>query len=211
MKVLRLLGFSILVLIIVPAFAWAYGALHFDGPSKWLAAAQAVVILAVLVFVRPCLRKLAIFSAWFAIVLSWWLTLKPSNDGDWQADVAEKAWAEVKGDEVTIHNVRNFDYRTDTDFTPHWETRTLRLSQLTGIDLFINYWGSPWMAHPIVSFQFADTLPLCFSIETRKKTGQIYSAIGGLYRQYDLICIYIFYSFIISLSCIYIFKILINN
>jgi hypothetical protein len=189
MKVLRLLGISLLVLIIVPAFAWAYGALHFDGPSKWLAAAQAAAILAVLVFVRPCLRKLAIFSVWFAIVLSWWLTLKPSNDGDWQADVAEKAWAEVKGDEVTIHNVRNFDYRTDTDFTPHWETRTLRLSQLTGIDLFINYWGSPWMAHPIVSFQFADTLPLCFSIETRKKTGQIYSAIGGLYRQYDLICI----------------------
>jgi len=85
--------------------------------------------------------------------------------------------------------VRNCDYRTDTDYTPHWETRTVRLSQITGIDLAIDYWGSPWIAHPIVSFQFADAAPLCFSIETRKTAGQTYSTIGGLYRQYALIYI----------------------
>ena len=45
------------------------------------------------------------------------------------------------------------------------------------------------MAHPIVSFQFADAPPVCFSIETRKKAGQTYSAIGGLYRQFELIYI----------------------
>ena len=97
------------------------------------------------------------------------------------------AWADINGDEVTIHNVRNCDYRTATDFTPHWETRTVRLSQITGIDLAINYWGSPWIAHPIVSFQFSDGLPLCFSIETRKTIGQQYSTLAGLYRQYTLI------------------------
>src|SRR5439155_17862822 len=46
---------------------------------------------------------------------------------------------------------------------------------------------SPWIAHPIVSFQFADALPLCFSIETCKTIGQRYSALEGLYRQYTLI------------------------
>ena len=65
----------------------------------------------------------------------------------------------------------------------------MRLSQITGIDLAINYWGSPWIAHPIASFQFADAPPLCFSIETRKKLGQSYSPIGGLYRQFELIYI----------------------
>jgi hypothetical protein len=45
------------------------------------------------------------------------------------------------------------------------------------------------MAHPIVSFGFADALPLCFSIETRKTVGQEYSALRGLYRQYTLIYI----------------------
>ena len=90
--------------------------------------------------------------------------------------------AEINGDEITIHNVRNCDYRTETVFTPHWETRTVWLSRITGMDLAINYWGSPWIAHPIVSFQFADALPLCFSIETRKAIGQNYSALEGLYR-----------------------------
>ena len=88
-----------------------------------------------------------------------------------------------------MHNVRNCDYRTETDYTPHWETRTVRLSQITGIDLAINYWGSSWIAHPIVSFQFADAPPVCFSIEVRKKIGQAYSAIGGFYRQFALIYI----------------------
>jgi hypothetical protein len=71
----------------------------------------------------------------------------------------------------------------------HRETRTVRLSQITGMDLAIMYWGSPWMAHPIVSFRFAGALPLCFSIETRKAIGQQYSAVRGLYRQYTLIYI----------------------
>jgi hypothetical protein len=38
-----------------------------------------------------------------------------------------------------------------------------------------------------VSFQFADALPLCFSIETRKTVGQQYSAVEGLYRRYTLV------------------------
>jgi hypothetical protein len=75
------------------------------------------------------------------------------------------------------------------DYTPHWETRTVRISQITGIDLAINYWGSPWIAHPIASFQFADAPPLCFSIEIRRKLGQSYSPIRGLYRQFELIYI----------------------
>jgi hypothetical protein len=65
----------------------------------------------------------------------------------------------------------------------------MRLSQITGADLAITYWGSPYMAHPIVSFRFADSLPICFSIETRKAIGQSYSALRGLYRQYTLIYI----------------------
>jgi hypothetical protein len=135
------------------------------------------------------LLKLAIIFGAFAIVVSWWLTLKPSNDRPWQPDVAQTAWAEINGDEITIHNVRNCDYRTQTDFTPHWETRTVRLSAITGMDVALNYWGSPWIAHPVVSFQFSDGVPLCFSIETRKTIGQQYSTLEGFYRQYTLIYI----------------------
>jgi hypothetical protein len=189
MRALRLFACVIAWMAAVLCGAWAFGAIYFDFPTAGAAAAIlfVVVLFAAIIFVRGQLLKLAIVYGAFALVVLWWLTLKPSNDRPWQPDVAETAWAEIKGDEVTLHNVRNCDYRTDTDFTTHWETRTVRLSQITGMDVAINYWGSPWISHPIVSFLFADALPLCFSIETRKTIGQKYSALRGLYRQYSLI------------------------
>jgi Domain of unknown function (DUF4105) len=176
-------------IVAVLCAAWAFGALYFDFPIAGTLAAIlfVVILLAAIVFVRGKLLKLAITFGAFAIVASWWLTLKASNDRTWQPDVAQTAWAQINGDEVTIHNVRNCDYRTETDFTPLWETRTVRLSQITGMDVAINYWGSPWIAHPILSFQFSDALPLSFSIETRKTIGQKDSTLEGFYRQYTLI------------------------
>lgn len=176
--------------ILVTAFAlWSATALWFDFPVRPHGAALGfAMVLAVLLFV--CRRASARAAAWFLaslVVLIWWLTLQPGNDRAWQPDVDRTAWAEIHGDEITLHNVRRCDYRTVSDFTPHWETRTVRLSQLTGLDLAITYWGSPYMAHPIASFQFADAPPLCFSIETRKELGERYSAVGGFFRQYELI------------------------
>jgi len=192
-RVIRWVSALLVLLTAIIAIAWAFGAVWFDAPfgnaNKILAGLLALASAAALLFVRPFGRKLCIFGGLFAGVLIWWLTVSPTNDSDWQPDVAQKAWAEIQGDEVTLHNVRNCDYRTATDYTPHWETRTVRISQITGIDLAVNYWGSPWIAHPIVSFQFVDAPPLCFSIETRKKLGQTYSTIGGLYRQFELIYI----------------------
>ena len=189
--ILRILRLALGWLLLLIGAAWAFGVLWFDFPIAALRHPLAVVFLcgalAALVCVRPRWRaKLGLVIA-IALIAAWWLTLKPSNDRDWQPDVAQTAWAEIGRDTVTLHNVRNCEYRTETDYTPHWETRTAQLYRITGIDLAIMYWGSPWMAHPIFSFRFADAPPLCFSIETRKAMGQSYSAIGGLYRQYELI------------------------
>jgi len=191
MKVFRFLAWALGWTAAALGTVWAFGALYFDFPkaSRFAAILFVIAVFASVIFVRGKLLKLGIVFGACALVAASWLTLNPSNDGAWQPDVAETPWAEINGDEVTFHNVRNCDYRTDTDFTTHWETRTVRLSQITGMDLFIMYWGSPWMAHPIVSFRFADALPLCFSIETRKTIGQEYSALRGLFRQYTLIYI----------------------
>ena len=191
MRVIKYIPWTFAWLVAFVCATWAFGALYFDFPKAGTIAAMAflLAVLAIVIFVRGKLLKLAIVFGAFVAVVLWWFTLKPSNNRAWQPDVAQTAWAEINGDEITIHNVRNCDYRTETDFTPHWETRAVRLSQITGMDVAINYWGSPWIAHPIVSFQFADALPLCFSIETRKTIGQQYSAVKGLYRQYTLIYI----------------------
>ena len=192
-RLLTFLCWVLLLLVLQGTGAWAVGAVWFDAPfgrwNKIPALLLALGLGGILWRVRPLGKLLGVWLLLFASVLLVWRTQVPRLDRVWQADVGQLPWAEIKGDEVTLYNIRNFDYRTETDFTPHWETRTVRLSQLTGVDMFINYWGSPWMAHPIVSFQFADAPPVCFSIETRKETGESYSSIGGLYRQYELIYI----------------------
>lgn len=175
------------------ATLWAAGALAFDlpWPGLRLPAAAGFALLALAALWRvpgQWLKPLALVTA-AAAVAAWWFTLQPSHHRHWQPEVARLARVDVNGDLVTLHNLRNFDYRTDRDFTPRWETRTLNLAQLTGADIAVNYWGSPWMAHPIISFQFANAAPVCFSIETRKEVGEKYSAIGGLYRQFELIYI----------------------
>jgi len=191
MKFLTLLGSVFGWLALILGGLWACGAVNYDAPfggaNGVVAMLLAVGMLAGVILVRRW--RFVVPLVLFILVLGWWLTLKPTNVGDWQPDVAQLGWAEIDGDEVTLHNVRNCEYRTELDYTPRWETRKVRISQITGVDLAINYWGSPWMAHPIASFQFADAPPVCFSIETRKKMGQSYSAIGGLYRQFELIYI----------------------
>ena len=184
-------GLGVLWTVLGGLTLWAAGALWFDFPVRTIRQPVAVIyaagIIAVAVLGMGRWRAMGLIAGAFIALLVWWLTLRPSNDRAWQPDVAETPWAEVDGDRVTLHNVRNCEYRTATDFTPRWETRTVDLAQLTGLDLAIDYWGSEWMAHPIASFQFADAPPVCFSIETRKEVGERYSAIGGFYRQFELV------------------------
>ena len=192
-KPIRAVFVALSGLICLIATAWSVGALYFDLPITWLRAPLALMyglaMLAALIFVKGRWRATGIVAVGFVVVLAWWLTIKPTEDRAWQPDVARRGWADIQGDEITLHEVRNCDYRTESDYTPRWETRVVHLSKLTGIDLAINFWGSPWIAHPIASFQFADSLPLAISIETRKAIGQSYSALRGFYRQYELIYI----------------------
>jgi|SRR5215831_14311257 len=178
-------------LTVVLCSLWATLALYFDAPNASLrpvlATIYGLVVLSALLVFRFKWRGQAFAAIAFLAVLVWWLSLKPSNDRAWQPDVAQTAWAEVSGDEVTIHNFRNCEYRTETDYTPHWETKVVHLSKVRGVDVFITYWGSPWIAHPIVSFDFGDDGRVAMSVETRKEVGESYSAIRGFFRYYELI------------------------
>lgn len=152
-----------------------------------LAAVYAIAMTAAIILTRGNRRGKLICVAGFLSVLAWWMSLKPSDQRPWQPDVAETAWVEINGDRATIHNLRNCEYRTVADYTPRWETRTVDLSQIRGVDVFITYWGSPWIAHPIVSFEFGENNHVAFSIETRKEVGETYSSVLGFFRKYELI------------------------
>ena len=130
-------------------------------------------------------KRIAIWLASLAVIGIWWLSLKPNENRNWQPDVAHVPWAEIEGDRATIHNIRNCDYVTETNYTPHWEIKKVRLSDIRGVDLFLSHWGMDWIAHAIVSFEFANGSHLATSIEARKTVGQQYSAIRGFFRQFQ--------------------------
>jgi hypothetical protein len=115
----------------------------------------------------------------------WWNGIKPSNERDWQPEVARLAYATIDGYLVTVHNIRNFDYRTETDFTPAYYDRTYDLKKLDSGDLIAVYWMGPAIAHLFLSFGFGDD-HLAISIEARKEKGEGYSSAKGFFRQYEL-------------------------
>jgi hypothetical protein len=119
-------------------------------------------------------------------VVTWWVTLQPSNDRVWADDVARTASGTVDGDHLMMRNVRNFIWHSDSDFEPRWETRSYDLNALTGVDLFMSYWAGESIAHAVVSFGFADGQHLAFSIEIRKEKTESYSALAGFFRAYEL-------------------------
>lgn len=188
-RVRALVGVLIWIPLVV-ASLWAAAALYFDVRTAWLrlplAAGYGLGVLAVMIFVRRRGRAALLCAGGVLAVLGWWLLLQPSNDRDWQPDLAVLPYAEFNGDQVTIHNIRNCDYRSETDFAVRHYDRTYDLDRLRTADLYMVYWGSPHMAHTMVSFGFGDGDYVCFSIETRKEKGEGYSAVKGLFRQFEL-------------------------
>jgi hypothetical protein len=179
------------VVVAVAAVAWfslvlAFGPLLPVAARTATAATFAVAMLVVLLFVRPLPRALCVVAAGVIVVAVAWSTVRPRNDRDWQPDVAVLPHVDVDGDRLVVHGLRNFTYRSETDYDEHWETRTYDLSKLQRLDLFMSYWGSPAIAHTILSWQFSDGQHLAISIETRKERGESYSAILGFFRQYEL-------------------------
>ncbi len=180
------------VLVGLPAI-WAVLALWYKASggaalkiailAMWIACSAGVLIA---LWRGAAAPGLVVFGLAFAALLFWWRRIPPSNDRLWADDVARIATATVEGDQVTLHNVRNFDWRSDTDYTQRWETRLYDLSHLNSLDMIMSYWRGPAIAHMLVSFGFADAQHVAFSVEIRRDKHQSYSPVGGFFKEFTL-------------------------
>jgi hypothetical protein len=187
----RRVGAALLALPVVLAATWCGLALGLRLPAETVirhgtGGLFVIAVVATLLRVRPPWRKLGALALLFGAFAAWYATVRASNDRDWSPEVAHPPTGVVRGDTLVVENVRNFAYRSETDFTERWETRTYDLAAIEGADLFLSYWGSPSIAHTIVSWDFADSPPLAISIETRKEKGESYSAVRGFFREYEV-------------------------
>ena len=191
-RLVRWIGLTLVGLVVILLTAWCAGALYFSHPGgprmgAILAITFPVAVLLAFLLLPRRGRTLAGFLVACAVVIAWWTFIPATNERDWQTDVSVAPWVTQDGDLVTVHGVRNFEYRTETDFTPRWEDRTYDLRQLDSGDLIAVYWAGKAIAHVMVSFGFAGRDYLAVSIETRKARGQSYSTLAGIYKQYELV------------------------
>jgi hypothetical protein len=195
-RIIRSLILVPLALACVGSAIWASFALWFQLPAPdsmrygFIAVLVFLALIALIALFWRRHRRLALgYLMALGAVLLWWTLLKPAADRDWAADVAHGVTGSINGDILTLENVRNFEWRTPTDFTEHWENRTYDLSKLASVDLFLVYWNGPAIAHTIMSFGFEDGRHIDFSIEIRRQRDEEYSAIAGFFRQYELVFI----------------------
>lgn len=193
-NILSITGLVLIAIILLFVSGWCLLMLAFAGPdSEWLRYVLALIFIVTVLVALPGLfirrhrwQMLSPFFLCFLSALIWYGQIEPSNDRDWQPDVVVVPSATIDGDIVTVKNIRNFDYRSEFDYTSNYYDKQYDLRELTGVDVVAAYWMGPAVAHIFLSFEFANDEHLAVSIETRKEKGEAYSTLKGFFRNYEL-------------------------
>ncbi|HEY1544834.1 MAG TPA: DUF4105 domain-containing protein [Xanthobacteraceae bacterium] len=188
---LRWVVVALKVLVQIVVITWTTLAIYYSN-LPWselrLALALAFAAFAAWAFwlARPKRMPMAAFAAAAGVVL-WWLTITPSQHRNWRPEVAVVPRASIDGIHVHLTGVRNFDYRSRSDFTEHYDERDVDLSHLVGLDFFVSHWSEGPVGHTFVSFIFDNAPPLSISIETRPEKGRGFEPIASMFKQFELI------------------------
>lgn len=193
---LRAVGRFLVGVMVLIYGAWGGAALWYQLPLPGPAIALLIggwlllslMMCATLARRRPLAARTIQVAYLLAAVglVAWWGTLAPSNDRVWADDVARMTHGRAVDNVVTLQNVRNFAWRTETDYIPRWETRRYDLDRLVSVDMILSHWGIPAIAHTLVSFGFDDGEQVVFSVEIRKERHESFSAIGGFFKQFEM-------------------------
>jgi hypothetical protein len=195
-RAIRIVSAILLVFVIVGATAWATLAMWYRLPApevvRYVAGGITVLFgcsVAIALFSRLRFQALVGFISAFAVILIWWSTIKPVEHADWAPDVARQVTGNLDGETLTLTNVRDFEWRSNSDFTERWVTRTYDLTKLRSLDLFMSYWAGPEIAHVMMSFGFEGGVFLAWSIEVRRKNGGEFSPLADLFKSNPLVII----------------------
>lgn len=197
-KVLYLAAACVLALWL----AWGAGVAYFCcSSSRWALGGYLAAVAGLIVLYRKnnknnksCKSRYLPVAGLVALALAATLfygTITPSNDRKWQASWSRMPFGTVADDTLTITNVRDFRYRSETDFDSHYITQSYPLKGLRTLDLGVSRWdGMEAIAHTMLSFGFDDGRHLAVSIETRLDENDIQGSLPGLFKQFELLYIF---------------------
>lgn len=183
----------LLGLLILPAVGWGLLALHFQLPFNPAQNTFIQLTWVGLGFYSLYLlwrghwkTGLLLYLVLHGELLLWWNDIRPSHEREWADDVARMTTGDVQGNLVTLHNVRNFSWRSLADYEVRWESREYDLQRLRSVDMITSHWGMDSIAHVLVSFGFDGGSFVTFSVEIRKEKGEEFSELGGFFKQFEL-------------------------
>ncbi len=111
----------------------------------------------------------------------------PSNHRDWAPNQAVLPTAEFHDNLVTIHNIRNTEYRTAEDYTVHHYDKTFDLATLDKVYfIMVPLPEVPGGAHTFLSYGFENGDHVAISIEVRREKGEEFSALRSVSQPYEL-------------------------
>lgn len=123
------------------------------------------------------------------VFLAYETLVVPAQDRNWALDVSRGVTARVEGELVTLSNIRDFDWSSETEATANWGTETYDLDQLSSVEMVTSVWDSPDIAHLLVSFGFESAEHIVFSVEIRREVHEKFNELGGFFRQFELVLI----------------------
>jgi hypothetical protein len=191
MRLLAHVGFFVVLLL---GTAWLVAAVLLtgggaQGPEAWRYGAVVLLVgLLGLLWSRSRGQVLGALALFCLSAFQWGRTVQPSSTRDWAPDLVRAARADVQGSRVTFHDLRDFRYRSTTDWDAAWKSDTYDTQELVRAWYIVEpFSGFEGAAHTMVSFEFSGDRFLAFSVEIRREPGETYSVLGGLFRQYELI------------------------
>ena len=117
---------------------------------------------------------------------------QPMNERNWVNDNAQLTRVAIDGNTAHLTNVRDFHWRTTSDYDERWVERTVRIDQVSKIWLILEYFepDKPQIAHTFLSFEFEDGQRLACSIEVRREQGERFHPLKGLGRNFELMYVW---------------------
>ena len=191
---ISILATLLLSLTVALLAAWGALALRYKAPrgTRVIGAALWTALGVACIAAFWCGRlgtAVAVFALAHGLLLIWWRSLRPSNNREWADDVAQTVGGKIDGSVVTLDKVRNFEWRSNSDYTPRWTTRSYDLARLHSIDMIVSVWARPSIAHMLISFGFSGDDYVAFSVEIRRDKQQSFSEIGGFFKEFELVVI----------------------
>lgn len=134
-------------------------------------------------------RPWRIYRAWLfcALMLLAAGCHRATNQGEWSPNQMVLPTADFKGNEVTIHNIRNTHYRTAEDYTVEHYDKTFDMEKLDSVDfIMVPFAEVPGGAHTFLSFGFDGKDYVAISAEIRRRPGEEFKPVKSLVKPSEL-------------------------